>query len=505
MIDYFIDITIIWTVLLLFYVLVLRHTTHYHWSRIYLVTALLAGSLLPFTADYFTMLFQQLGEDKHVIYGVMMEVSEIRSNSIHGIQQASLSFHDVFWIIYLGGICLGLCKLGSGIRKIILLRNRGELMKRNGVCYCLNEHVRTPFSFLNTIYLSNTSLIDEHPVLLHEKAHVRGIHSFDILICRFFILLFWCLPPVYLFGRYIAEIHEFIADKKVLQAHNYKHYINELIKHIIPEKTIPITHSVFSANLNKRLIMMKKKKTSNWYKLTYLLTIPLLYLVLTALSLPAPENLVSTPEPERLSGHTQLISLVSDTVPEWSVFKVVEEMPRFPGCEELGMDPKEKEQCAQKKMMTFLFENLKYPAVARKNGTEGMVVISFIVDKNGRTRDARIVRDLKDGCGAEALRVVELMANMSEPWIPGRQKGKAVNVEYNLPVKFRLDAGKSIKEVPAPPSPPKPEKNMKAPIPPVPPAPPPPDVEMKAPLPPAPPLPPPPPPAPPPAPKKDKE
>lgn len=121
------------------------------------------------------------------------------------------------------------------------------------------------------------------------------------------------------------------------------------------------------------------------------------------------------------------------------IFKVVEQMPRFPGCEDKGGSDKEKKQCADKKMLEFIYKNIKYPAIARENGVEGTCVIQFVVEKSGEVKDAKVVRDIGAQCGAEALRVVELMNTKGIKWTPGKQRGRAVRVQFNLPVKFRLE------------------------------------------------------------------
>ena len=121
------------------------------------------------------------------------------------------------------------------------------------------------------------------------------------------------------------------------------------------------------------------------------------------------------------------------------IFTIVEQKPRFPGCEDISGSKAEKEQCANKKMLEFLYGNIKYPAIAKENGIEGQAVIQFVVEKDGSITDTKIVRDVSGGCGAEALRVVNMMNNMGQRWTPGKQRGKAVRVQYNLPVKFRLE------------------------------------------------------------------
>ena len=60
--------------------------------------------------------------------------------------------------------------------------------------------------------------------------------------------------------------------------------------------------------------------------------------------------------------------------------------------------------------------------------------VTFVVDKDGKIKDAKILRGIGGGCDEEALRVVR---NMPE-WKSGRQNGRPVQVQYNLPVNFTL-------------------------------------------------------------------
>ncbi len=82
----------------------------------------------------------------------------------------------------------------------------------------------------------------------------------------------------------------------------------------------------------------------------------------------------------------------------------------------------------------FVVKNIKYPEEARKNGTEGTVVISFVVEKDGSLSEIKLLRDIGDGCGQEAIRMVSMMPR----WVPGKNKGQPVKQKMVLPVKFKM-------------------------------------------------------------------
>lgn len=121
------------------------------------------------------------------------------------------------------------------------------------------------------------------------------------------------------------------------------------------------------------------------------------------------------------------------------VHVIVEEMPRFPGCEAVDGNTNLKKSCADKKMLEFIYKNIKYPRVAKENGVEGTVVVSFVVEKDGSITGIQILRDQGAGLGDEAVRIVKKMQDLSQKWIPGKQGNEAVRVQFNLPIRFKLN------------------------------------------------------------------
>ena len=105
---------------------------------------------------------------------------------------------------------------------------------------------------------------------------------------------------------------------------------------------------------------------------------------------------------------------------EDEIFQVVENDPEFPGGAEA--------------MYKYLAQNIKYPQLARENNITGRVYLQFVVEKDGSVTNVKVMRDIGGGCGAEAVRVVKSMPK----WTPGKQRGKAVRVYYQIPVNFSL-------------------------------------------------------------------
>lgn len=102
-------------------------------------------------------------------------------------------------------------------------------------------------------------------------------------------------------------------------------------------------------------------------------------------------------------------------------YRYVEQMPEFPGGEEARVK--------------YFIKNLRYPPMAKESSIQGTVYLTFVVSKTGQISNVQVVRGIGGGCDEEAIRVLKMMPN----WIPGRQNGKPVPVQFSLPLKFTLN------------------------------------------------------------------
>ena len=102
------------------------------------------------------------------------------------------------------------------------------------------------------------------------------------------------------------------------------------------------------------------------------------------------------------------------------IYDIVEQQPEFPG--------------GYGALTQWIDDNLKYPVEAAMDGIEGRVIVQFIIRPTGKIVDAKVARGIAPSLDKEALRLINIMPN----WIPGRQKGKAVNVRYTTWITFKL-------------------------------------------------------------------
>lgn len=102
------------------------------------------------------------------------------------------------------------------------------------------------------------------------------------------------------------------------------------------------------------------------------------------------------------------------------IYDNAEVMPEYPG--------------GQVALMRYIAQNVKYPTVAQENGTQGIVVVQFVVDADGSVTNAHVITSVDPYLDEEALRVIKSMPR----WTPGKLNGKPVRVKYTTPIKFRL-------------------------------------------------------------------
>lgn len=124
--------------------------------------------------------------------------------------------------------------------------------------------------------------------------------------------------------------------------------------------------------------------------------------------------------PAMLFGQDKGTISTEGTIKGEQIYDIVEQYPEFPG--------------GYSALTEWIDDNLKYPVEAAMDGIEGRVIVQFIVRPTGKIVDAKVVRGIAPSLDKEALRLINIMPN----WIPGRQKGKAVNVRYTLPITFKL-------------------------------------------------------------------
>lgn len=337
-------------------------------------------------------------------------------------------------LIYLAGITLLFLRCIIELFTVIRLRFRSPKQLINGTTIYVLPSQEEPYSFFGWIFASPEShtppALEE--ILVHEKTHVRQLHSIDVVLGEIVCILCWINPFAWLLKKEISSNHEYLADEQVMLAgYNKKEYQYHLIGLEHPEMAIAKLYNNFSVlPLKKRITMLNKKRTGRVGKVKYLTLLPLAAGLLllnnidamarivsrqTTVPVPAEKTMIA-PAPEAVSVEVATLLPPDDD----KVYEVAEVMPEYPG--------------GQGELLKFLARNIKYPEESVKNKEEGRVQIAFIVNKDGSISDVKVLKNTTPLLDAEAIRITKSMPN----WTPGKDKGKVVRVAYTIPVTFRL-------------------------------------------------------------------
>jgi TonB family protein len=389
--------------------------------------------------------------------------------------------HIVFGGYFLGSL-LFFARFIYGLRKIYRIYSNGDKIKNENHLLVKGKNTAHAFSFFNILFIGNEY---EHgayqQIINHELGHVKGRHSIDIIFVELLNILFWFSPFIYWYKKAIRITHEYIADHQVISNGNKTDYGRLLISHAHSNTFADFANFIFRSPLKTRIQMMYSKRTGKTGILKYFSILPLTLFILLFFS-----NTSIKAELNQLDQQFEIIAATSDTIPPAppvppspppapkkivkapkapvapvppkaindvpppppppksfngdETFIVVEEMPRFPGCEAIG-DRKERTDCANRRMLEYIYKNLSYPKEARESGIQGKVVVEFLVKKDGSIDKIAVLRDIGGNCGQAVMNVIESMNSMEEKWIPGKQRGKYVNLKYTLPVSFKTENG----------------------------------------------------------------
>ena len=112
-------------------------------------------------------------------------------------------------------------------------------------------------------------------------------------------------------------------------------------------------------------------------------------------------------------------------------FAVIEDVPVFPGCENVEKD--QLRNCFQEQMNKHIRRNFRYPEIAQEMGIKGRVFVNFIISEDGSITNIRM-RGPDKNLEGEAKPIISLLPNMT----PGKQRGRPVRVPFSIPIVFRL-------------------------------------------------------------------
>ena len=437
----------------LFYKLLMSRDTFHRFNRFALLGLLVLSSLLPLV-EVSVEAPAPVHETMLTLEQLLMLASADEGGEATVIGQPdTVGWIQVMMLVYLAGIAFFALRNGWSLCRLGVLLRRGRLERVSDYLPGRGEKVRlvvhdqaiAPFSWMRYIVISRKDLTESgREILIHELAHIRNRHSWDLLLADLCIFVQWFNPAAWLLKRELQNIHEYEADETVLrEGVNAKDYQMLLIKKAVGTRLYSMANSFNHSSLKKRITMMLKEKSSPWARMKYLYVLPLAALALTAFARPEVSAVadeissakvndlvasVKANQAETASvavkdtltpGAVNVPQEVKDELKGTPVFEVVEQMPEFLNGGMAGL-------------MDYFQKNMRYPAEAKEAGKQGRVTVQFVVNKDGSISGARVLRGVDPLLDAEAIRLVNAMPK----WKPGMQQGKPVAVKYTVPVRF---------------------------------------------------------------------
>ena len=465
---YILKSSICLAVFYLFYRLLMARETFHRFNRFALLGILLLSCLLPLI-EVSVKQHSEVTQTMLTLEQLLMMADAMSSVGPEVQVQAPTSvWIKVALLVYLAGIFFFALRNVYSLTRLLMLLKSGRREriatylpdKGKRVTLIIHNRDIAPFSWMKYIVISRKDLEENgREILIHELAHIHNRHSWDLLVADICIFFQWFNPASWLLKQELQNIHEFEADETVIkEGVDAKQYQLLLIKKAVGTRLYSMANSFNHSKLKKRITMMLKEKSSPWARLKYLYVLPVAAIAVTAFARPeisekveeisvvkvndlsaivetkateSVEKALEVPAVKALPGDTTKpagVQYVPVPVDEQSnggaVFEVVEKMPEFPGG---GVTA----------MMDYLQKNMQYPESAKKAGTQGRVTVRFVVDKDGSIKNPSVLRSVDKDMDAEALRLVKSMPK----WQPGMQGGKAVAVNYTIPVVFKLEGG----------------------------------------------------------------
>lgn len=378
----------------------------------------------------------------------------------------------LLWI-YAAGIAVTLGQTALIAVKLSRIISRGERIEHGPYrIIIIDDDGIAPFSWCRYVVMSRRDWDESGQMILtHELQHLGLRHWIDLLVAQLIGIIQWYNPAAWLMREELKTVHEYQADRAVISSGvGVRDYQMLLIKKAVGARFPSLANSLNHSKLKKRITMMYNQNNSASRRLRALALVPALGIAVAVTNLDAVASVLSDTasaviieseeEPQTLTDNLavsdEAIALeemmvvadkntqnssdeqtsepaqdaesVAEPVKEEKtaataaneVYTTVEKKPQFPGGEAA--------------LMKYVGENIRYPENAFKNKVQGRVIVQFVVQKDGKVGEVKILRGTDEELNNEAVRVIKSLPAFT----PGEMDGKPVSVWYTFPVMFKI-------------------------------------------------------------------
>lgn len=426
---------VIWTV----YKSALANTGFFRFNRIILLSSIVIAFILPvFILHPFWMI--DMVENDIDINPSQIGIVYIADT----VSETVTPVWDYIVTLYLIGIVAMTLYFLVSLLRLILFLIKGEHIKKDGCHIILHRHNNiAPFAWCGYIMMPRRDWYEYGEMILkHERAHIECYHWIDLILMQGAIIVTWYCPAIWLLRNELHTLHEYEADSSVLSSGvNREDYQMFLIKKTVGTRFASISNCLNHSSLKKRITMMLSSKTTGKARMRALVMVPAMALALVFLATPAVSaviNEASAAQPvedprykisEKSDNSIQVTERNSDVMVTEKAdakdavrFIKTESAPTFPG--------------GKGKLMAFINKNISFSEKAYNNGVIDMdAVVQLTIAKDGKVKEATIVKSSGKELDAEALRVARMLPNFH----PGLNGGLPVESSYILAFNYYVN------------------------------------------------------------------
>ncbi|UKT63192.1 M56 family metallopeptidase [Pedobacter mucosus] len=389
-----------------FYKLLLDKETYFTLNRGYLVAAGALSLGIPFIR------LEWLTEQKaaqHVYTTVSWDTVLQQATSV---TENSSGNNLGTWVVYI--YCGGaLFFLGKLIFNLFMVK---RLLK--------TTNTGTAFSFLSKKVI-DYSLPQMEIINVHEDAHIKQLHTLDILFFEIVGIITWLNPVIYFYKKAIKNIHEYLADEDAAKFQGNKaDYALLILSQSFGISPSTLTNGFFDKSLiKKRIYMLNRERSRKRAVLKYGVFIPLfaIFIILSSATVRKNKNLITFSEELPLNKPLDLVTEI--------VLKPVDSVTVLKSKSLI----KVKAEGVWKDFYQFLGRSIKYPEEAFGQDLQGSTQIKFII-KNGKINNLINHVSLGSGCDEEVMKAILSYKNFK----------KSEDGNYAIKVVFQLSGSNSI-------------------------------------------------------------
>jgi TonB-dependent SusC/RagA subfamily outer membrane receptor len=333
------------------YLVFLARDSFFQRNRVWLLTTLFVPWLMPLLAMP-VWLKNLLFKPEVVVESIALTFDVPITEAVAAPAVSSFNWMNFGLGLYAVVSLFFLLRLLWGYYSISRLKRGARVSSYKGYrLVLLKDGSINPFSFFKTIYMPAHLERDKHGqmILEHERTHCAQLHSIDISLAEWLLIVQWWNPFVWWLRKLIAQNHEYCVDNAmVLQTNEPQAYQYSLLNLMQSNRGVQLVNNFNQSLTKKRIVMMNKENTSRivgWTK--NLLLIPLVGIALLAFS---------NPDKTKKAVSTDVEAKIENT----------------------------------NDLRNFIARSIKYPLEARDAGVEGTIIAHFDVDKKGKVSNVKI-------------------------------------------------------------------------------------------------------------------